>query len=139
MESLEETAEHKILTIREKLIENCNLQRDSIKKYGNDDQFERFNPTIKILTYQLKTIENELTERYNLLELNSQNLIELQNINNLFVYFENVDICLLSDIERKITELTTLKDDALKLYNFKNANSLREEIRLLQKYYNENK
>lgn len=139
MKSLEETTEHKILSIREKLIENCNLQRDCIKKHGYEDEFQKFNPTIKILNHQLKTLEEELIERYNSLQLNSDNLIELQSISNLFVYFENVDISILSGIERKITELTTSKEDALKQYDFRTANFIRDEIRLLQKYYNENK
>lgn len=139
MKSLEETTEHKILTIREKLIENCNLQRDCIKKYGYDAHFESFNPTIKILNHQLKTLEDELIKGYNLLELNSDNLIELQSISNLFVYFENIDVSMISDIECKIVELTTTKEDALKQYDFRTANFIREEIRLLQKYLNENK
>lgn len=139
MESLEEKTEYKILSIREKLITNCNLQRDCVKKYGYDERFESFNPIIKILNHQLRTIEDELIEKYNSLELNSDNLIELQNISNLFVYFEDIDVSILSDIDRKITELTTTKEDALKQYDFRTANSIRDEIRLLQKYYNENK
>jgi hypothetical protein len=134
MKNFEENTEHKILIIREKLIENYQLQRDCIKKYGYDDQFKKFNPTIKILNHQLKTIEDELRQRYNSLELNSDNLIQLQSITDLFVYFESVDISILMDIERKITELKTIKEDALKKYDFRTANSTREEIRLLQQY-----
>ncbi len=139
MKSFEENSKHKILTIRAKLIENYQLQRDCIKKYGYDDQFKKFNPTIKILNHQLKTIEDELRQRYNSLELNSDNLVELQNITDLFVYFESVDISFLLDIERKITELTTIKEDALKKYDFRTVNSTREEIRLLQQYFNKHK
>jgi hypothetical protein len=139
MKRFEENTEHKILTIRAKLIENYQLQRDCIKKYGYDDQFKKFNPTIKILNHQLKTIEDDLRQRYNSLELNSDNLIELQSITDLFVYFESVDISILLDIERKITELTTIKEDALKKYDFRTANSTREEIRLLQHYLNKHK
>jgi hypothetical protein len=139
MKSFEENTEHKILIIREKLIENYQLQRDCVKKYGYDDQFKKFNPTIKILNHQLKTIEDELRQRYNSLELNSENLIELQSITDLFVYFESVDISILMDIERKIIELTTIKEDALKKYDFRTANSTREEIRLLQQYFNKHK
>lgn len=125
MKNFEENTEHKILIIREKLIENYQLQRDCIKKYGYDDQFKKFNPTIKILNHQLKTIEDELRQRYNSLELNSDNLIQLQSITDLFVYFESVDISILMDIERKITELKTIKEDALKKYDFRTANSTR--------------
>jgi hypothetical protein len=139
MKSFEENTEHQIIAIRAKLIENYNLQRDCIKKYGYDDHFEKFNPTIKILNHQLKNIEDELIERYNSLELNSNNLIELESTSNLFVYFESIDISIISDTERKIIELTTTKEDALKQYDFRTANSIREEIRLLQKYYIENK
>ena len=138
MKSFEENTEHKIIAIQSKLIDNYHLQRDCIKKYGYDEHFEKFNPTLKILNYQLKTIEDDLIERYNSLELNSNNLIELQNITNLFVYFESIDLSIISDIERKIIELTITKEDALKQYDFRTANSIREEIRLLQKYYNEN-
>lgn len=139
MKAIEESIEHKIITIQEKLIENYRRQHDCIKKHGYDEHFESFNPTIKILNHQLKTLEDDLIEKYYSLELNSDNLPELETISNLFVYFENIDISIISDIERKITELTATKEDALKQYNFKTANSIREEIRLLQMYYNENK
>lgn len=139
MKNTAENLEQKILTIQNKLIDNHQRQRDCIKKHGYNDIFESFNPTIKILNHQLKTIEGELIERYNSLELNSDNLKELQSIADFFVYFENIDISILADIESKITDLTLSKDVCLKAYDFRTANALREEIRLLQKYYNENK
>lgn len=139
MKSLEKNIEYQILILRVKLIEINHNQINFIKKYGYDERLKKHRPTIKILNYQLETIENELKERYNSLELTSDNIPELYNIANLLLCFETVDKSLLLDIESKITELIIIKEKALKQYDFKNANYLREEIHKLQNYMSQYK
>lgn len=139
MESLGQNTEYQILKLRVKLIDINLHQNNCINKYGFDDRFKKFEPSIKILNHQLGTIKEELTEMYNSIMLNSDNVIELHRIANLLLCFETVEKSILLDIQSKITELITIKEDSLKQYDFRTANTIREEIRLLQQYFNKHK
>lgn len=114
-------------------------ERKSIKKYGYTDDAKKFMLISKDLNNKLDAIEQELKKKYASLELATENIEEIQNISNILLEFKDFDETLFLKIENKIAELTAIKENATKNYDFKTASIAREESGQLQEYFNEHK
>ena len=71
--------------------------------------------------------------------MNSENIKELQGISNISLEFKDFDETVLLKVESKIAEITAIKENATKNFDFKTASFDREEVRKLQKHFNDHK
>ena len=140
MKSLKENTYYQILKLRVKLFKNKELLLISISGF-NPDKYDhkKISPILDKINGKLDEIKKELEEKYQSLELTSENIEELQNISNTLLLFKKFDESLLPKVEGKIVELTAIKENATKNYDFKTASIAREEARQLQKYFNGHK
>jgi len=139
MKSLEQNITYQILKLRLEQIKNLSKTTACIKKYNYGEEAKKFQLICRSISNQLKLIEKDLRAKLDSLELTSSNLEEIENITTILLEFKEYDETILYKIESKILELTQIKEEATKNYDFKTANVAREEARQLQKYYNSNK
>ncbi|MEY3501165.1 MAG: hypothetical protein RL308_2838 [Bacteroidota bacterium] len=139
MKSLKQNTTYQILKLRLELIKITNRERLCIKKYGYGVEAKKFKLISKDINEKLDAIEQDLTKRYNSLELTSGNLEELQEISNSLLQFKDFDETLFLKVVGKITELTAIKDTASKHHDFKTARDSREETHLLKEYLKKHK
>ncbi len=140
MKSIKQNSTYQILKLRLELIKCNERERLCIKKYGYGEEADKFRRIRIDINDKLVAIEQDLKNRYDSLELTSENLEELQNIANALTEFQNFDkFSLLIKLENKIAELNTLKETTTKNYDFKTASKAREEAHLLQEYLNKQK
>ena len=139
MKSLEQNATYQILKLRLALCESKEKECLCIKKYGYGEEAKKFNLISKDINKKLDAIEQDLKNRFNSLEFTSENIEELQEISRTLLEFKEYDETLLSKVENKITELTAIKENATKKYDFKTATLARENSNSLLQYYNKHK
>lgn len=139
MKSLEQNTSYQILKLNIELFKNNERERKYILKYGYVEEAKKFMRISKDLYHKLENIEQELKKKYENLELTSENIEELQTISNTLLLFKEFDETLLLKVKSKIAELTAIKENATKNYDFKTASFAREEVYQLQKYFNEHK
>ena len=135
MKSLKQNTTYQILKLRLELIKSNERERLSIKKYGYGEEADEFRRIRIDINEKLDAIEQDLKNRYDSLELTSENLEELQNIATTLTEFQNFDkSSLFTKLENKIAELNTLKETTIKNYDFITASKAREEAHILKEY-----
>jgi hypothetical protein len=139
MKSLQQNNTYQILKLRLELIKSNEKERRCIIKYGYGEEAKKFKLIKKDINEKLNAIEQDLKKRFNSLELTSENIEKLQEISSSLLEFKEYDETLLSKVETKITELTAIKENATKKYDFKTATLARENSNSLLQYYNKYK
>ncbi len=139
MKSLKQNTTYQILKLRLELIKSNEKERLCIIKYGYGDEAKKFKLISKDINEKLDAIKQDLQKRFNSLELTSENIEELQEISKTLLEFKEYDETLLSKVQSKITELTTIKENATKKHDFKTATIARENSNSLLQYYNKYK
>jgi hypothetical protein len=139
MKSLQQNNTYQILKLRLELLESNEKERLCIIKNGYGEEAKKFKLISKDINKKLDAIEQDLKNRFNSLELTSENIQELQEISRTLLEFKEYDETLLSKVQRKITELTAIKENATKNHDFKTATIARENSNSLLQYYNKYK